>query len=120
MGLGSFAVAGVQVCLAEFPNGGPFLAISMGVISAVGGGIIRDVCIQETPFVFKKRIYLLATLAGSVAYYVICRVMCEGSVIGDVVGSIVGVVLVFVIRVLATKFKWNMPKAIRFDELDKW
>ncbi len=120
LGLGAFAVSGVKICLTVCPEGGAFLAVCMGLVSAIGGGMIRDVCLGTIPFVFKKRIYALAALGGAIVYYLIYVVIFDGGTAGDIFGSIFGVVLVFFIRVLATTFKWNMPKAIKFDEVDKW
>lgn len=120
LGLGAFAVSGVKICFAVCPEGGPFLAISMGLLTAVGGGIIRDVCLGDIPFVFRKRIYAVAAIIGATVYYLIFVHLFDAQAVGDVVGSIIGILLVFVIRVLATTFKWNMPKAIKFDEVDKW
>ncbi len=120
LGLGAFAVSGVKICLAVCPEGGAFLAITMGLVSAIGGGIIRDVCLGDIPFVFRKRIYALAALGGAVVYYLTYSVIFEGDTVGDILGSIIGVLLVFVIRVLATTFKWNIPKAIKFDDVDRW
>lgn len=113
IGLGAFAVSGVKISLAVCPDGGAFLAVAMGVISAVGGGMIRDVCLRDIPFVLRKRVYALAAIIGATLYYVIGVVIFDG-VVGDVVGSVVGIMSVVLIRVLATKFKWNLPK-VSFD-----
>ena len=110
VGLGAFAVSGVKICLAVCNEGNAFLAISMGVVSAVGGGMIRDVCLRDIPFVLRKRIYALAAIAGATLYYVIDVLVFSGGVVGDIVGSVVGVLSVVLIRVFATHFKWNLPK----------
>ena len=89
-GLGAFAVASVKITLELFPEEGPFLAIMMGVISSIGGGMVRDVCLGDVPFVFRKRIYALASAAGSVLYYCI-SVYWMPSEAGEIVASIVGI-----------------------------
>ncbi|MBQ9085537.1 MAG: trimeric intracellular cation channel family protein [Clostridia bacterium] len=114
-GLGAFAVSSVKLALELHPEAGAFLAIMMGVITSIGGGMVRDVCMQDVPFVFRKRIYALAAAAGAGAYYVIA-VYLMPTELGEVVASIVGMLSVFLIRVLATVFRLNMPKAIRFSE----
>ncbi len=114
-GLGAFAVSSVKITLELCPNGGAFLAIAMGVIASIGGGMVRDVCLQDIPFVFRKRIYALAAAAGAVAYYVIAVCFMPTDE-GEVVASIVGMLSVFIIRVLATVLRLNMPKAIKFSE----
>ncbi len=114
-GLGAFAVASVKITMELCPQEGPFLAIMMGVIASIGGGMVRDVCLMDVPFVFRKRIYALAAAAGSVLYYCI-SVYWMPSELGEVVASIVGMLSVFLIRVFATVFHLNMPKAIKFSE----
>ncbi len=109
IGLGAFAVSGVKICLSVCPGAGAFLAVAMGVVSAVGGGMIRDVCLGDIPFVLRKRVYALAAIVGATLYYVI-DVLIIGGVVGDIVGSITGVLSVVLIRVLATRFKWNLPR----------
>ncbi len=117
IGIGAFSVSGVRMCLLVCPEKGAFLAIMMGMISAIGGGMIRDICINDIPFVFRKRIYALATLGGSVLYYVLDHFVLGGSIVGEIAAAVISMAAVFSVRVLATTFKWNMPKAIRFDEL---
>lgn len=109
IGLGAFAVSGVKICLSVCSDGGAFLAIAMGVISAIGGGMIRDVCLGDVPFVLRKRVYALAAIIGASLYYLL-GVVIIGDVVGDVIGSVVGVLTVVLIRVLATRFKWNLPR----------
>ena len=117
VGLGAFAVSGVKICLAFCADGGAFLAISMGVISAIGGGMIRDVCLRDVPFVFKKRIYAIAAIVGASLYYVIDVLIFTDGVAGEIVGSAVGVLTVVLIRVLATHFQWNLPR-VDFNKQD--
>jgi len=65
-GLGIFAAAGAQSAL----NNGfdIFIAVIMGTITCVGGGVIRDILCNEIPMVFCREIYLLAALIGSIIY----------------------------------------------------
>ncbi len=117
IGLGAFAVSGVKICLAVCPEGSAFLAISMGVVSAVGGGMIRDVCIGDIPFVLRKRVYALAAIIGAVLYYLVGVAALDG-VVGDIFGSALGILSVVLIRVLATHFKWNLPR-VKFSDDSK-
>lgn len=107
LGLGSFAVSGAAVaqnfCVAD--NGA--LVVYAGMITAVGGGIMRDVLLREIPFVLKKRIYAAAALLGALVYY---QLMLFEVPDGWAAGA--GVAVVFILRMLATIFRWNLPKAI--------
>ena len=113
LGIGVFSAAGTGAYL----HLGPLVAILMGMISSVGGSLIRDVMLRDIPFILRKRIYALAVLIGSAVYYVfetLILVNVEGS---DVFSTIACVITVFSIRMCATHFKWNMPKAIIFSEI---
>lgn len=117
IGISAFSVSGVKMCLEFFPEPNPFLAIMIGMLSAIGGGMVRDVCLRDIPFVFRKHIYALATLAGATVYYVLRVHVFEEGVTGDVISLVIGMLSVFTIRVLATVFHWNMPKAINFSKM---
>lgn len=104
IGLGAFAVTGVRVAL-DSGFGGAFLSITMGMITAIGGGLIRDLMLMEIPFVFKKRIYALAAIAGAAIYYVMY--LYDVNVF---VSIAVGIFATFAVRMLATVFKWQLPK----------
>jgi len=118
IGLGAFTVTSVDICLDVCPEKGPFLAIMMGMIASVGGGVVRDLFLDRVPNVFRKHIYALACLIASALYYVLRVYVFHGSELGEVVSSVVCIFTVFTIRVLASTFKWNLPKAIKFAELD--
>ena len=119
IGISAFSVSGVKMCLEFFPEPNPFLAIMIGMLSAIGGGMVRDVCLRDIPFVFRKHIYALATLAGATVYYVLRVHVFEEGVTGDVISLVIGMLSVFTIRVLATVFHWNMPKAIDFSKMSE-
>ena len=104
IGLSAFAVTGTEaVCTGEY--GGYFvLAVLMGMLTGVGGGIFRDILVTETPYVLKKHVYALAALIGSVIYYVL------RGFVGITLSSIISMVLIFSIRMLATKYHWKLPK----------
>jgi uncharacterized membrane protein YeiH len=77
------------------------------MITAVGGGILRDVLLREIPFVLKKRIYAVAAILGAWVYYLLTLYgMSDGW------AALIGVLVVFILRMLATIFRWNFPRAI--------
>lgn len=110
-GLGVFVVSGVKICI-SYGATNPLLIIIMGVLSGTGGSILRDVIMREIPYVLRKRIYVLAALAGVCLYYLFYTLGVE-----DVIAMPISALAVFAIRVCATIFKWNMPKAIDFAKL---
>ena len=112
-GLGVFVVSGVKICL-SYGQTNPFLIILMGILSGTGGSVLRDVIMCEVPYVLRKRIYILAAFAGVGLYYFL-----HVNEVSDLIAMPVSVLLVFVVRVCATIFKWNMPKAIDFNKLGR-
>lgn len=119
MGLGAFTVTSVNIVLDVAPDKGPFIAIMLGMIASVGGGVVRDLFLDRVPNILRKHVYALACLVGATVYYVLRVWAFPGSEVGEIVSTFVGILAVFVIRVLASTFKWNLPKAIRFSELEK-
>lgn len=105
VGLGIFTVTGVQVAIESGFKMNSILAVCLGVITGIGGGVLRDVMLREIPFVLKKRIYALASIAGGVVYY---NMYLDG--VSRTLSIIVAVAVTFVIRLLATIFKLNLPK----------
>ncbi len=118
IGLSAFAVTGTQFSMQiMFQNRAePILAVAivMGMITCIGGGLMRDVILGKLPWVLKKRIYALAALAGSGAYVLLGRILEQESI-----AMLLACIIVFTLRMCATLFRWNMPVAIRFSELDK-
>lgn len=104
-GLGIFTVTGVQVAIESGFEMNSILAVCLGVITGIGGGILRDVMLREIPFVLKKRIYALASIAGGIVYY--NMYLAE---VGKTLSIVVAVGVTFAIRILATIFKLDLPK----------
>lgn len=67
IGIGLFTILGLQKALEIGIH--PLLAMLIGVLSAVFGGVIRDVLSNEVPLIFRQEIYATACLAGAVVYY---------------------------------------------------
>ena len=115
LGLGVFAAAGTHA----YSMLGPFVAITMGFISSVGGSLIRDVILRDIPLILRKRVYAIAGILGSTVYYLIFEVFMKGMVSADVVATVACMAVIFTIRMCATVFRWNMPKAIDFEKIAK-
>ena len=105
IGLSAFTVTGTEIACAAGFSGKILLVVLMGMTTGVGGGIFRDVLVSKTPYVLKKHIYALASVVGSTIYYCI-RVSAQEKTIGTVFAMIT----VFIIRMLATKYRWELPK----------
>lgn len=109
MGLAAFSVMGTEVAFAEGFGNNVIFSVTLGMLTGVGGGIIRDILTDSTPYVLKKHVYALASILGSLAYYLMrC---CSADTL---IPSIVSIVLIFALRMLATRFLWSLPK-IKLD-----
>ena len=106
IGLGAFTVLGTEIAFIEGLQGNIGLSLLLGVLTGVGGGVFRDILTATTPFIFKKHVYAIASIAGAVLYYVL-RYYTNDTTIA----SIVSLFVVILIRLLATYFHWELPKA---------
>ena len=100
VGLAAFTVVGTDVALDGGFAAGP--AIILGVVSGVGGGIIRDVLAGRSIAIFTGEVYALAALAGSVAF-----LASRG--LGPLAPFLIGVAVVLVIRLGAVAMGWRVP-----------
>ena len=104
VGLGLFTVVGVTTAInIGFETTG-FLQIFVGVLTGVGGGVLRDIMAGNMPYIFVKHVYASASIIGAV----VC-VLVE-SWFGELPAMLIGAAVVFVIRILAAHFKWNLPR----------
>ena len=105
LGLGIFTVMGISTAYSVSEEFNLFLLVFVGVITGVGGGLIRDMMAGNTPYIFVKHIYACASLAGAL----VCALLWKPS--GAAMAMFAGAVVVIVIRFLAAHFKWSLPKA---------
>jgi len=108
LGLGVFAVVGAQKALLFGLN--PFLAVIMGLITSIGGGLIRDTLCNQMPLVLREEIYALAATAGATVF-----VLLPSDLQQNFLAYMACVTLVVIIRLLAVKFKIHMP-SINFPQ----
>ena len=102
IGIAVFTVLGVQKALSFGVN--PIIAIIMGMVSAVFGGVIRDIICNEIPLIFRKEIYALACLCGGILY-----VSLQGLQIDAIVNILITVIFIAVFRIIAVRFHWKLP-----------
>ena len=105
LGLGAFTVIGVQKAYTAMPTPGLYLCVFMGVLTGVGGGILRDVMAGNTPDVFVKRIYASACIAGAL----LCCFLWGR--VSAPMAMFCGTALIVTIRFLAAHYRWSLPKA---------
>lgn len=114
IGLAAFTVMSTELAFTYQLSDNVFLSLVLGVLPAVGGGVLRDILTETPPYIFTKHIYALAALGGTTLYYVI-RLFMDSTILP----SIVGIVFVFGIRMLATKYHWKLPKVALNNQEEK-
>lgn len=105
VGLAAFTVTGIDTAAMAGYGEYHFLSIFLGVLTGVGGGVLRDIMAGQTPYILKKHVYACASLAGAIFY-----VYLSGA-LGSNAAMVTGALLVIAIRLLATKYCWDLPKA---------
>ena len=104
LGLAAFTILGMEATI-SFLHTDQFLLIAfVGLITGVGGGILRDLLAGEIPYVLQKHIYATACIFGIIGYYILYHFMPENA------AALIGFCLVLVVRYLAKHFEWNLPR----------
>lgn len=101
IGLGAFTMIGVSSGTA-FDN--LFLEVFLGVLTGVGGGVIRDICSGDIPMIFVKHFYACPCIIGAIICAILNRYDPDLAIV-------VGFAVILILRLLAAKFKWHLPKA---------
>jgi uncharacterized membrane protein YeiH len=112
-GLALFAVSGANKALAFGLH--PVMAALLGMLTGIGGGIVRDVLLAQVPTVLRSDLYAVAALAGA-------AVVVIGSLLGlaPVTTAVAGALLCFALRMMAIQRGWHLPRAkISQDRHDK-
>lgn len=105
LGLAAFTVDGVMIGVQHGHGGNLFLLSFLGFLTGVGGGVLRDVLSDQIPDIFRKHIYALAAIAGSLVSGMLLK--CGT---GERISMAAGFFTVGLLRVLAAHFRWNLPK----------
>jgi uncharacterized membrane protein YeiH len=102
LGLSVFAVAGARKAIVFGHN--YEVAILLGVVTAVGGGVLRDVLLARIPVILKKEIYASAAMVGA-------TIVVAGQYLGYPKGwvSVTAILVCFGLRFLGLHFHWNLP-----------
>lgn len=106
IGLGLFTVVGANVAIDSGYSQYNMLVIFLGMLTGVGGGMLRDILAGLTPAILCKHVYACASLCGAVCYDILWPLMPESY------AMFIGAVIVFTVRMLAYHYKWNLPRAM--------
>lgn len=104
-GLSLFAMAGVEKALAYGIK--PFIAMLMGTVTGVGGGVIRDILLARVPAVLQTDIYATAAFAGAVV-----AVGARRFGLSTAASAVAGGLFCFVLRLTAVSQGWHLPKTL--------
>lgn len=111
-GPGVFAVVGTDKALLHGLN--PVMAALLGMLTGIGGGVLRDVLVNQVPEVLRSDLYALAALAGS-------AVVVAGAVLhmSLVAAAIAGGLVCFALRFMAIRYGWRLPAAYQKHPQEK-
>ena len=104
IGTAAFAVSGAVLGVKKGMD--IFGVFILGLTTAVGGGVLRDLFAGETPYIFVKHVYASASLLGAVVY-----LLCLRLELGTAWASIAGMAATLLLRALSAHFRWNLPHA---------
>jgi len=102
VGIAVFTILGIQKALLLDVH--PVIAVIMGMVTAVFGGVIRDIVCNEIPLIFRKEIYALTCICGGVLYVILQSFQIE-----QPVNIIITIFFIMIFRALAVKFRWQLP-----------
>lgn len=103
VGLGIFTTLGVMTGIDNGYEWNSFLLVFIGMLTGVGGGLMRDMMAGEEPYIFVKHIYACASLVGALGCVWIYREW------GRLSAVFIGAFIVMAIRFLAAHYRWNLP-----------
>ena len=102
IGISVFTIIGMQKGLALDIH--PILSVMMGILTAVFGGIVRDLMCVDIPLIFRREIYATACLIGGCIYLLMVEFSCP-----DMVAIIVASLIIFIVRTLSVMKNWSLP-----------
>jgi len=106
IGLAIFTIVGMDLAM-QLGYTGAFLICAMGVLTAVGGGLLRDVMVNVKPVILTKEVYATAAMVGSVIYYYGMMIIPQG------IAAAVSLVVIFGLRM------WTIIKHINLPVVEK-
>lgn len=104
LGLGIFTVVGMNTAIKAGYSKNTFLLCFVGVITGVGGGLLRDIMAGTMPYIFVKHVYAVASLAGTLVFLFFYLNVPK------IAAMLLGAGTVITIRLLAAHYRWNLPR----------
>ncbi len=105
LGLGIFTVVGISAAYSVSEDFNLFLLLFVGIVTGVGGSVLRDILAGNTPYIFVKHIYACASGAGAL----LCALCWKP--LGVTAAMLLGAAAVILLRLLAAHFRWSLPRA---------
>lgn len=105
IGLASYTVTGIELAFVKGLSDNIFLSVTLGVLTGVGGGVLRDILTENTPYIFKKHVYAVTAIVGGGLYYVL-RLFIANTILP----SAAAMLFIIGMRLLAAKYRWSLPK----------
>ncbi len=112
VGLGVFTVIGARAAFTYIGAPNLFTSVLLGVITGVGGGVMRDVFSKDVPKIFVKNFYACASAVGALLFSLVYPYL------PNLLSLSLGIAAVLTLRLLAATFRWDLPKP-RHPELKK-
>ncbi len=113
LGVAVFTVTGIEAGLEAQSQASPILLVFVGILTATGGGVLRDVLVGRTPYIFVKHVYATAAAIGAVLF-----VILDAVGIDRMLTAIISAGVVVIIRALAAHYHWNLPRATEREEIE--
>ncbi len=102
VGLAAFTVLGIESTSQITENAAVLMFV--GVITGVGGGVLRDVLAGDVPSVFRKHIYAVASIVGAAVNIILSHYLPDNA------SAVCGFAIICIIRILAAYYRWNLPR----------
>lgn len=107
LGLAIFTIVGMDLAM-QLGFDGAFLICAMGVLTAVGGGLLRDVMVNVKPVILTKEVYATSSMIGSVFYYYALQ-----TALSPLIATIIALAIIFGLRI------WTIIKHINLPVVEK-
>lgn len=102
IGIGLFTILGLQKTMSAELS--PLIGVIMGTVSAVFGGVLRDIFSNRVPLIFRNEIYATACILGGLLFLLLSYLGVE-----ELISTLSAMLFVIMLRILAVRYKWYLP-----------